>query len=72
MSEDAQVPIEARVRYESMRNKVTVFLTPNDMLDELNAQLNRYFIHIGENQRTSDVIVHRSWLDLEEDKEEDF
>jgi hypothetical protein len=46
MFEDAKVPIEAHVRYESM--KVKVFLTPTDKLDELKAHLNRYFIHIGE------------------------
>jgi len=31
-----------------------------------------FFIHIGSNQRTRDVIVNVSTIDLEEDKEEDF
>jgi len=57
MSEDAHVPVEAHVRYESVRKKVKVFLNPIDKLDELKAQLNRYFTQIGKNQRTSHVIV---------------
>jgi len=55
-----------------VKKKIKVFLTPTDKLDELKAQLNRYFIHIGENQRTSHVVAHVSCVDLGEDKEEDF
>ena len=51
---------------------VNVFLTPTNKLGELKAQLNRYFIQIGENQRTSHVIVQMPCVDLREDKEEDF
>jgi len=72
MYEDAQVLVEAHVRYESVRKKVKIFLTPTDKLHELKAQLNRYFIHIGENQRTSHVIVQVPCVDLMEGKEEDF
>jgi len=41
-------------------------------LDELKIQLNIYFIHIGENQITSHVVVHVPSVDLGEDKEYDF
>jgi hypothetical protein len=71
MSKDTHVPVEAHARYESVRKKNKVFLTPTDKLDELKAQLNKYFIHIVENQRTSHVIVHVSCVDLG-DKEDDF
>ena len=54
-----------------MKKKIKVFLTPTDKLDELKAQLNIYFIYIGENQRTYHVVVHVLCVDLGEDKEED-
>jgi len=41
-------------------------------LDELKAKLEGYFIHIGANQRTCDVIVNVSCVDLGDDKEKDF
>jgi len=41
-------------------------------LDELKAKLDDFFIHIGSNQRTRDVIVNVRNIDLGEDKEEDF
>jgi hypothetical protein len=47
-------------------------LQPTAKLDELKAQLNRYFIQIGENQKTSHVIVHVPCVDFGEDMEEDF
>jgi len=72
MYEDAQVTVEAHIRYSSVKNKIKVFLTPTNKLDELKAQLNRYFIHIGENQRTSHVVVYVPCVDLGEDKEDDF
>jgi hypothetical protein len=72
MSEDVQVPVEAHVWYESVRKKVKFFITPTDKLDELKAQLDRYFIHIGANQTTSHVLVNVSDIDLREDKEEVF
>jgi len=36
MSEYARVLVEAHVRYESVKKKIKVFLTPTDKLDELN------------------------------------
>jgi len=65
MSEDAQVPVEAHVIYEAMRKRVKFFLTPTDKLDELKAQLDGYFIHIGENQRTIHGVVNVSDVDFE-------
>ena len=55
-----------------MKKKNKDFLTPTDKLDELKTQLVKYFIHIGENQRTSHVVTHVSCVDLGEDKKEDF
>jgi hypothetical protein len=72
MSKDAHVPVEAHVWYAVVKNNVKVFLTPTDKLDELKAQLNRYFSHIGQNQRRSHVVVHVPCVDLGEDKEDNF
>ena len=47
-----------------MKKRVKFFITPIDKLDELNAQLDGYFFHIGANQRTSDVVVNVSGIDL--------
>jgi len=55
-----------------VKNRVKFFITPTDKLDELKAQLDGYFIQIGANQRTSDIVVNVSGVDLGEDKEEDF
>jgi len=66
-SEGAQVPVEDHVRYEAVKKKIKLFLTPTDKLDELKAQLDGYFIHVGENQRTSHIGV-----DLGDDKEWNF
>jgi hypothetical protein len=38
----------------------------------LKAKLDDFFIHIGSNQRSCDVIVNVPGVDLGEDKEEDF
>jgi len=72
MSEDAQVQVEVHVRYCAMKKKIKVFLTATDKLDKLKAQINIYFVHIGENQITSHVFVHVSCVSLGEDKDEDF
>jgi len=72
MSEDAQIPAEAHIIYEAVKKKIKFFLTHTDKLDELKAQLDRYFIHIGENRRTSHVVVNVPNVDLGEDKEDDF
>jgi len=50
---------------------VKVFLTPSDKLDELKVELNRYFVHIGENQRTSHVIVQVKCVNMAADKVKD-
>jgi hypothetical protein len=42
MFENAQVLVEAHVRYAAVKKKIKVFLTPTGKLDELKAQLNRY------------------------------
>jgi len=55
-----------------VKKKIKVLLTPTDKLDELKTQHNKYFIHIGENQITSHVVVHVPCVDLGEDKENDF
>jgi hypothetical protein len=72
MCEDAQDPVEVHVLYAVVKKRVRFFINPTDKLDELKAKLDGYFIHICANQRTSDVIVNVSGVDLGEDKEEDF
>jgi len=72
MSEDAQDPIELHVLYAAVKKRVRFFVNPIDKLDKLKTKLDGYFIHIGTNQRTCDVIVNVSGVDLGEDKEEDF
>jgi len=70
MSENAQVELEAHVRYCATK-KFKVFLTATDKLDEFKAQLNRYFVHIGENQITSHAFVQVSCVNLAKDTYED-
>jgi len=69
MSEDAQDPVKLYVRYVDVKKRVRFFVNPTD---KVKAKLDDFFIHIGSNQRTCDVIVDVSGVDLEEDKEEDF
>jgi len=40
-------------------------------LNELKAQLKRYVVHLGENQRTSHVFVHVSCINLAAGKNKD-
>jgi len=47
MSEVAK--IEGCVRYSTFKKTVKVMITPTDSLDDLKAQLNTYFEHLGEN-----------------------
>jgi hypothetical protein len=49
-----------------------VDVNPTDKLDELKTLLEDFFIHIGSNHRTRDVIVNVLGVDLGEDKEENF
>jgi len=72
MSENTQDLVEVYVLYEAVKKRVKFFITPTNKLDELKAQLDRYFIHIGTNQRASDVVVNVAGVDLGEDNEEDF
>jgi hypothetical protein len=71
MSEEAQDPVELHV-YAAVKKRVRFFVNPTDKLYELKAKLDGYFIHIGANHRTCDVIVNVSGVDLGEDKEWDF
>jgi len=50
MSEVAK--IEGRIWYSSLKKTVEVMITPTDSLDNLKAQLNTYFEHLGKNQYT--------------------
>jgi len=72
MSEDAQDPVKLEVRSVDVKRRAWFTVNPTDKLDELKAKLDDFFIHIGSNHRTRDVIVNVSGLDLGEDKEEDF
>jgi hypothetical protein len=72
MSEDAQDLVELHVLYAAVKKRIRFFINPTDKLDELKTKLDEYFNHIGSNQRTCDVIVNVSRVDLGEDKEEDF
>ena len=47
MSEVAK--IEGWVRYSAFKKTIKVMITPTDSLDDLKAQLNTYFEHLGEN-----------------------
>ncbi|KEH34518.1 hypothetical protein MTR_3g467700 [Medicago truncatula] len=62
--EDAQDPVEVHVLYEFVKKRVKFFITLTDKFDELKAQLDGYFIHVGANQRTSDVVVNVSGVNL--------
>jgi len=68
MCEDAQDPVELHVLYATVKKRVRFFVNTTDKLDELKAKLDRYFIHIGSNQRTYDVVVNVPGIDLGEDK----
>ena len=72
MSEDAQDPVKLHVRYVDVKKRDRFFVNPTDKLDELKEKLDDFFIHFGSNQRTCDIILDVSGLDLGEDKEEDF
>jgi len=72
MSEDAQDPCKLEVRYVDVKKRAWFTVNPTDKLDELKAKLDDFFIHIGSNHRTRDVIVNESGLDLGEDKGEDL
>lgn len=68
MSEVAQ--IEGQVRYSAFKKTVKVMITPTDSLDNLKAQLNTYFEHLGENQYTRHLFGQMPCIDLGEDRDE--
>ncbi|RHN54117.1 hypothetical protein MtrunA17_Chr5g0403221 [Medicago truncatula] len=68
MSEVAQ--IEGRVRYSAFKKTVKVMITPTDSLENLKAQLNTYFEHLGENQYTRHLFGQMSCIDLGVDRDE--
>jgi len=68
MSEVAK--IEGRVRYSAFKKTIKVMITPTDSLDDLKAQLNTYFEHLGENQYTCHLFGQMPCIDLGEDREE--
>jgi len=72
MSEDVQDLVKLHVRYIDVKKMTRLFVNPTDKLVELKTKLDDFFIHIGSNQRTGDVIVDVPTIDLGEDKEEDF
>jgi len=68
MSEVAK--IEGWVRYSAFKKTIKVMISPTDSLDDLKAQLNTYFEHLGENQYTRHLFEQMSCIDLGEDREE--
>ncbi|KEH38042.1 hypothetical protein MTR_2g059730 [Medicago truncatula] len=62
--------IEGRVRYSAFKKTVKVMITPTDSLDDLKAQLNTYFEHLGENQYTRHLFPQMPCIDLGEDRDE--
>jgi len=72
MSEDAQDRVKLDVRYVDVKKRARFFVNLTDKLDELKAKLDDFFIHIGSNQRTCDIVVTVLGVDLREDREEDF
>ncbi|KEH17978.1 hypothetical protein MTR_8g409320 [Medicago truncatula] len=68
MSEVAK--IEGRVRYFAFKKTIKVMITPMDSLDDLKAQLDTYFEHLGENQYIRHLFGQMSCIDLGEDRDE--
>jgi len=68
MSKNAQ--IEGYVIYSAFKKTIKIFLTLTDTLDDLNTQLNKYFVFCGEDHSTSHVFV--PCVDLAADKYEDM
>jgi len=62
--------IEGQVRYSAFKKTIKVMITPTDSLDDLKAQLNTYFEHLGENQYTRHLFGQMPCIDLGEDREE--
>jgi len=47
-------------------------ITPNDTIDDLKAQLNKYFEYLGENQYPRHIFAQMPCIDLGADKDEDM
>ena len=62
--------IEGHVRHSAFKKTIKVMITPTDSLDDLKAQLNTYFEHLGENQYTHHLFGQMSCIDLREDRDE--
>jgi len=62
--------IEGRVRYSAFKKTIKVMITPTGSLDDLKAQANTYFEHLGENQYTRHLFAQMPCIDLREDKDE--
>ena len=62
--------IEGRIQYSAFKKTIKVMITTTDSLDDLKAQLNTYFEHLGENQYARHLFAQRPCIDLGEDKDE--
>jgi hypothetical protein len=72
MFEDAQDRVKLEVRYVDVKTRAWLTVNPTDTLDELKTLLDDFFIHIGSNHRTRDVIVNVPGVDLGENKKRTF
>ena len=61
MSEVAK--IEGHVRYSAFKKTIKVMITSTDSLDDLKAQVNTYFEHLGENQYTRHLFAQMPCID---------
>ena len=58
------VKFDGRVRYSAFKKTIKVMITPTDSLDDLKAQRNTYFEHLGENQYTRQLFGQMPCIDL--------
>jgi len=68
MSEVAK--IEGRVWYAAYKKTIKVMSMSTDSLDDLKAQVNAYFVHLGENQHTRHLFAQMPCINLGEDRDE--
>ncbi|AES76982.1 hypothetical protein MTR_6g090140 [Medicago truncatula] len=67
--------IEDPVRYSAFKKTIKVMITPTDSLDDLKAQINTCFEHIGETQYTRHLFAQMSCIDhlgVDKHKDEDM
>jgi len=55
--------IEGRIRYSAFKKTIKVMITTTDSLDDLKAQVNTYFEHIGETQYTRHLFAQMPCID---------